>query len=336
LLVPACQGSLALLIALRLVDGLAAGPVMAAGPAIVNKWFPAKEKGTIMGLQTLGIVGGIMGSNIVVGMGFAMTGSWATSMQMLTPFALIAIICSIIYLVKGNKVQHVSDEEAQAIDQKSSGTQVFLIVLKQPVFYLGIVIYFISSWVSQAYGDLMPGFMGVDQPMGLGFGVTKAAQLANILTVTGLISSFFIGLVMLKVFKNNYKNVMIFAFLAPAVAIGLIATPFVHNNIMLLSAAMAIEGFTVVFGIAAILTYMSENYPGVVAGKVGGITVGIGMFGASAGTAISSVLLHTTERYTMSMILMVAVCLAACVCSLFMKKLDTSIFGVEKREDIAE
>ena len=66
--------------------------------------------------------------------------------------------------------------------------------------------------------------------------------------------------------------------------------------------------------------YIAKTYPSSITGKLGGFAMGIGIFGGTAGVAAGAAALHSTGRYTVSIVIMAVVCALGLVPAFFLRQ----------------
>jgi len=85
----------------------------------------------------------------------------------------------------------------------------------------------------------------------------------------------------------------------------LVMLPGIYTNVGLLTGCVIMAGFFTGMPGPFIQGFISRHYPTHIMGRVGGITIGLGMFGGSVSVAVGSFALHATGYYTVPIILVI-------------------------------
>jgi MFS family permease len=301
----------------RFFCGIGSGPTTACGAKLANEWFPRSERATITGFGSAALAAGIMiGANVSPQV-FAATGNWNQAVASNGLLAIPALFMAIIFL-KGPKppMPNASD---QAGIQEAVSPQL-KVVFAQFVFYVGIFTAFCSTWVRQTYNNLVPGMLAVDLPVGLGYGSIIAGQLMGVSSLLNIVGAFLSGIIMHAIFKDKARKFIAITYVLLAISCALLLVPIIGANKVLLSVCIFITGFLSGIPLAAVQGFIALNYPKSVIGKVGGITVGIGVFGGSVGISIGSFALHMTESYRIPIVTIAVAAVVGSLMALMLKK----------------
>lgn len=310
LLMPVFGGTIGGLVALRIIQGLGAGPVIATISKIAAEWFPAKERAIVTGVQ-----GTALSLGIAIGFGaapaiFASSGSWQTAMAGMASLSVVALIMTIIFAFGPKPVVSAESVSSEAI---KSGTEAFKLALKLPVFWIGFISVFALSWVQQGYNDLTPGHLAVEAPVGLDMGSVAAGQIMGIYQIAFMLGSMASGFLIQKFFEGKIKRLIAVCFLLTGIfATSVLLTP-VNSNTTLLFIVLLIAGFFMGMPNPAVMAFIASSYPEDITGRIGGMTMGLGIFGGTAGVAVGSIALHATGMYTISILVVGVVCLLGVV-----------------------
>jgi MFS family permease len=295
---------------LRAIQGFVFGPVAVSGPRMAAEWFPKKERGFVQGTQgaslSLGItIGLISGPAIAAGSG------WQSALAWFGVSMLIGVIMFIIYAFGPKSPLSMGGAEtghAGAVD--------FKMVFKLPVFWLTLLSVFALSWVMQGYNDLTPGHLAVPSPIGLGLGEQTAGTIMGMYTFAFMFGSLVSSFVAEKIFNGKYKLAVTVTFFLTAIFCAAVTLPVVSSNIVTLKICLILAGFFMGMPLATCMTFISNNYPEQITGSVGGMTMGLGIFGGTVGVAAGSFALHATGKYTVSMLIVIAVAIIGGFCGL--------------------
>lgn len=291
----------AMLILLRLLLGLAEGPVPVSMSTTINNWFPAKEKATATGIyiastQFAPIIVPIITAAIAVSFGWRYVFFW---------FALPGIIMAFIWYLfvrtKPEESSRVSNAELDYIRQEEMAVAVENNVAEQKS--LGWIDKFIryekvepisnfksvfTSW--NIIGNTLTYFfmnsvlygMLTWIPMYLvnakGYSIIKMGFLASAPAIGGLIGALLGGIISDKLFLKRRKPTMLIT--AIATAIMMLVVVNIPNNSTLVALSLGLAGFFLNIGWPAFTAYpmgltTRETYPVAIAtvnsgGNLGG------------------------------------------------------------------
>jgi len=298
---------------IRLLQGCGTGPVMAAGAAIAATYFPHNERNIAAGAQGFAVSFGVLLGFQYSARIFAATGNWHVSLTWLAPICILGIILSILVAFgpKPPEIEVVHREITSKGELKSA--------LLLPVTWVAIACIVAMSWVYQAFNDLTPNYLSYATPVGLNLGEVKASNIMSFAQIVYMAGSIIGGIITDKVFKGNCRPVLLSGFLIGAIFGFLIKFDFITGNQVFLTGSLALAAFFFSFVNPQALGYIAKNYPTHITGKLGGLAMGIGIFGGAAGVAAGARALHVTGLYQMSINIMVGVCIVGFFIGLFMK-----------------
>jgi MFS family permease len=312
-LTPAAGDSLGALIALRALQGLGCGPLIASGPKVAAEWFPPAQRGVVQGVLgaalSLGITIGLMAGPQIA----AKSGSWTTALLFFGIVMAVAFV--LIALSKlGPSAPVVERLEAGA------GKGEIKKVMGTLLFWMTFICVFALSWVMQGYNDLTPGHLAVPAPAGLDLGPEIAGKIMGIYTLAFMIGSLISGFVAEKIFKGNYKLAITVAFVLTAIFCFSVTIPAVNGSQAPLMICLILAGFFMGMPMPIAQTSISNFYPEHLTGSIGGITMGLGIFGGTVGVAAGSAALHATGMYTVSIMIVCVVALVGAVAGFGVKR----------------
>jgi MFS family permease len=297
LLVPVIGASVGGMIALRIIEGCGAGPIMAAVSAVAAQWFPAQERSIVTGVQGMSFGLGIALGFIAAPAIFEGTGNWQTAMAGMSVVSIVGLILS-LFVVFGPKAPVVNSLEI--CDVSSGNASEFKLALGQIATWSGILCIFLFSWLNQAFNDITPGYLAIESPVGLGLGPMEAGKIMMIYQIAFMVGAVVSGIVTEKLFGGRAKPVVLISFLVTAVFTFSVKLPAVYSNQSTLLTCLIIAGFFMAWVNPQVMAFVAKNYPEQITGKVGGLILGIGIFGGTAGVAAGSTALHTTGFYLVS------------------------------------
>jgi len=312
LLVPVMGNSYGGMLFIRLLQGCGTGPIRASGANIAASYFPQNERSIAAGAVGFAVSGGVLLGFLVVPRIFVATGSWVAALTGLAPISIIGIIFSIV-MAFGPKPPQV---EQPATEMPGRGELKAALLI--PVTWVAIGSIVMLSWVYQAFMDLTPNYLGYDTPVGLGFGEVKAGYIMSAAQIFFMAGAMISGTITEKSFKGNGRPMLLTGFLMGAVFGFLIKFNFITGNSWLLVGCIIGACFFYSFCNPQTIGYLAKHYPKNITGKLGGLAMGIGIFGGAAGVAAGARALHVTGFYQMSINIMVGVCVVGFLIGMFL------------------
>jgi MFS family permease len=303
----------------RILEGLASGPIMASAAVLGARYFPINERSIVQGVQGMTVALGVALGFIIVPTAFKASGNWQSAISQLAILCgvgLVLTLVAVFIVPKDAEVNIDSDnganKEASALDLKKA----FSLTATWSV----IACVFLYSWLSQAFNDMTPGYIAMPAPTGLGLGPVTAGQLMVGAQLAGVVGALLGGIITEKIFKGKAKPVIIGSFILSGILIISLKASGVYSSQSMLMIVIALAGFFGNFINPQALGFISKHYPTNIVGKVGGASLGIGIFGGTAGVAVGSYFLHTTNSYMMSISVIFVVAIIGAVVALFMNK----------------
>jgi MFS family permease len=312
-LLPLFGTTVAGIVILRGLQGFGCGPIIASGPRLAAEWFPKTQRSMVQGVAgaalSMGIVLGLAAGPLI-----AASAGWIMALTVLGGIMIVAVMMSIIFLFAptspGDKCDTATGAKAASDFKKVFGL---------PGFWMTLVSCFGLCWVMQGYNDLTPGHIAVPPPVGLGLGATVAGQLMGVLVMAFILGSLVSSLVAEKIFKGNYRKAISVTFILTAVFCVSVMFPWVTSNRLTLSVCLFFGGFFMGMPNPMNMTFIANNYSEHITGSVGGFTMGIGIFGGTAGVAAGSAALHITGTYNASTIIVVVVAVIGAISAFGMR-----------------
>jgi len=312
-LTPVAGDSLGALIALRALQGLGCGPLIASGPKLAAEWFPPSQRGLVQGVLgaalSLGITIGLMAGPQIA----AKSGSWTTALLF---FGIVMAVSFVLIALSklGPSAPVVERLEAGA------GKGEIKKVMGTPLFWMTLICMFALSWVMQGYNDLTPGHLAVPAPAGLNLGPEIAGKIMGIYTLAFMLGSITSGFIAEKIFKGNYKLAITIAFVLTAIFCFSVTIPAINGSQAPLMICLILAGYFMGMPMPIAQTAISNFYPEHLTGSVGGITMGLSIFGGTVGVAAGSAALHATGMYNVSIIIVCVVALVGAVAGFGVKR----------------
>jgi MFS family permease len=311
LLVPVLGKDLGGIALLRILQGIASGPILVIISPAAALWFPRKERAIVSGLQGASVsIGLALGFAIAPAIFQAVSG-WQVMMAWLSIVGIIGLILVLIVFA-GPKppVARITGNGSESLSD-------FKLALRQPVTWVGVLIFICGSWLLQAFNDLTPAYLAIDPPVGVGFGPMKSGQIMSIYMLAYLLCAGLSGFVMNKVFKNNARPVIFIGFVFAGIFCTSIILPFVFSNLPILVICLLLAGVGA-FTMPCAVAFITLCYPPYITGKIEGMWQGIGIFGGAIGVFAGAAALRGTGNYHMSIFIITIIAVVGLIISLFM------------------
>ncbi len=305
LLVPVIGDSYFGMMVIRLFQGIGTGPVMASSAAVAATRFPMKERSIVTGAQGAAMsaglgLGQIFMPKILDGHG----GDWAGALRSLWPVALVGLALTAI--VAFGPKQPAAAQPALSAEEQAETKHALRHALAQPVTWAVIACVALMSWVFQAFNSLSPTYLSADAPLGIG--LQNGSALLGYAQIANFLGAFAAGLVTERFLRGRVRPGLVISFALGAVfSVGMLL-PAVTRSSGLMLVVLCVAAFLFAWVNPNALGYIAKNYPENVTGKLGGYAMGIGIFGGTAGVAAGSAALNATDHYTLSIVIMAAVC----------------------------
>jgi len=285
---------------IRLIQGFGAGPIMATAPLVAAQWFPAPERGIVIGFQSATVSAGAIISLNFIPFVFRKTGDWQAALAWLAVFFAITLIFSLIAAL-GPK----PPEKDVMLPHARSGVNERDIIkaFRLPATWAALLCGLWFMWVVRLFNDVITNFLAVDPPVGAGLGPAGAGGMMSGVNAVFTIAAIASGFMLEKVFGGRLRALVLLGFILPSVLWSLIKFPAVHSSILMLSACMWIGAFGIALTSPLITTFFAKSYPEGIMGKLGGLVIVFNQAGIFVGIAAGSISLSITERYDIAIYL---------------------------------
>lgn len=303
------------MIFIRVIMGCGTGPIMAAVVTVSAQWFPMHERGIVTGIQGFAVSLGIaLGFKIVTTL-FVSMGEWQTAIAWLNVGNVIALILTLI-VVFGPRP---AVEQTDLVKPSETGGSDFKIAILQVATWAGIACGFLNSWEYQSFNAMIPNYLAVDSPVGLGLGVLTEGNFMMICTIAYMIGSIMSGIISEKVFSGKERPVVLLGFIISAVFAFAIKFPALISSRAILLVFLILIGFWAAVVNPQICAFIAKHYPENISGKLAGLAMALFGFGATLGQLVGSYALHKTGFYQMPINLIVAAALVGLIAAFFVK-----------------
>lgn len=315
LLVPVVGTTFLGMIVLRAIHGIATGPIMASAAKLSATWFPLHERGIVTGFQGASVGLGVAAGFMVAPGLFMSNNDWAATMAWLSILSFVAVVMTIIVAV-GPKAPN-EHSVAAPVDVPEGTASDFKRAIKQPATWAAIGCVVWLSWIFQGFNDLVPGYIAIPAPVGLGLGPMAAGKFMGALQITFMIGAILSAFIMEKIFGGKSKPVAVLGFLVIAVLSCAITLPAVTSSESTLLTVLVLIGFFESLVNPVTFAFIAKNYPENITGKLGGLAQGIGIFGGTAGVFAGATALHVTGMYFMSINIVIGIAVIGCFFALW-------------------
>ena len=311
-------------LAIRLIQSLSVGCVMAAAAPVAAFWFPQHQRGYVMGSTGVAIALGIAIGFVAAPALFGMTNSWQTTQLLLNIITVIGLIMALV--IPFGTSPKVTSSKARS--SNTGGDNHFRIALRQPATWIGALIVFCGSWTFTAFNDLTPGYLAIPSPVGLGFGPLTAGKFMTSLQFAFMVGSMAVGFVVQKILKGKSSLAILAGFLLFAVFAVSITGSAIYGNFPILAVCLFFTGFFLSWIMPTAFAFITIHYPAQITGKVLGMWFGTGLFGGSIGVLCGSLALHNTGNYNLSIIIVSIVAFLGSFLGFFLK--PPAVFATER------
>jgi MFS family permease len=175
--------------------------------------------------------------------------------------------------------------------------------------------------------DLTPNYLAMHRPIGAGMGPMKAGTLMATVQILYIVGSILGGAITERVFHGRPRPLMMISFVVAAVFYSSVRVPSVNAVPTLLTGCLLLTGFALSTVNPQAFTFIAKNYPHAIIGKLGGLVIGVGIFGGVAGVAVGSYALHVTGFYQVPISIAGAVGLIGFLTAIALKAVRPSVWA---------
>jgi len=324
-LMPIIGDSMWGMLLIRLLQGFGTGPVMAAGTPIAASFFPTGERSIVTGAQGFSVgLGMVIGILLVPRL--SESGGSLSALRVLAPITIIGLVFSVTAML-GSK----ADESQEITDQQGNDAAVsyqFKKALLMPPTWIAIGCFTLMSGIFQQFNSIVVPYIGSDPPLGLGRGALVGANVLLLATISLCIGAFTGGVMTEKVFRGKVRPVIAIGFLAGAICVFFTRCGAIASNQNILSALFIVASFFFAWVNPQSQSYLAKNYPKEITGKLGGVTIFVGiLIGSTFALWWLGKSLSATGNYMQPISIMAVLCLAGFILSLFLKQKTTPCGG---------
>jgi MFS family permease len=300
------------IVAIRVIEALGCAPVFVAiGPATAL-WFPPREAGAALGLQSVAISAGIMLGLIVSPQLALSAGSWQKGIACLS----IGIAAATVFVIGISMAAKRYLPPTATVAADTPPTSISSLVLTRP-FLAGILGMSCGVWTQQTFNSLTPGYLAVLPPMGLGLGPLVAGKLMTTVMLAGIVSSLIGGILVDKACGGRVRPVVLTGFVLLIVCPVLLLIPQIYNQRPALILCLMLAGAATPFINPVILGFAAKTFPPSVVGRIVGSWMSVALFCGAAGVMVGAGALTSTGTYKLSMEIISAIAVLGFLASFF-------------------
>jgi len=318
LLMPLCGDSFGGLAALRLLQGFGAGPVVATLPMGAMRWFPARDRGIVIGVQGTMVSLSAAGTMLFVPAMFQRSGDWSHALAWVALFSLAGLLAALVMAFGPQPPAdpHAPDARGRHGAPPSRGEMGR--VLRLPATLAAIACGFLFTWQQRAFNDMVPAFLASDPPAGLGHGPLGAGVMMSAVQVAFMIGPLLGGVLTDRVFRGSARVLIAGCFALSGAAAAALLLPAVQHDGRLLAATLLACGFAMSITSPQVMTFIVKRHPPQIIGKLGGILMACNIVGGLVGVALCAYALHVSNAYTWTLALIAAAPLLGVFAALFL------------------
>jgi MFS family permease len=278
----------------RMIEGLSTGFMFPVVPAVVNAFFPPRQKGIANGLMNSSVAVGSSAGVFLGPLVLKAVGDWKIMSATLSIFIWACLVMGIILFVAYNA--KLPKGGATAADEGKGS--VFKQALLSPFTIVGVAMFFLTAWAMQCMYSLTGGYLAADRPLGAGYGGVTAGQLMlGVTLLAGVTGPILSGFLLDKAFRGNAKPVMLIGYFLMCVFVYALLSGTVTGSAGVLELDLILAGYGVMFAFPMIFYMIASSYPPQIVGKMSGLWGGIGSFGGVVGLYIAGLTVKSQGSY---------------------------------------
>jgi cyanate permease len=262
----------------RMIQGPSAVAFCTIGP-IVALWFPSREQGlaggVLMCMMSVGTAIGLVATPAVL----EYVGTWQKTVALFSIPGWITIILAVLFTRRQPPVQHKLGPRASM----TAGRETYLTVLRNPLSWVGTLLFFLNAWGFYGLLNVVPPWLAMPGPMGLGLGAMTSGKLSLLVPIMGIPAFVLGGIFYDKVAKEKSRPAIWIAFLMTGFLAYLLPFSVVYRNMVLLTIVLMGAGFGLPFMGASLTAFIAKNYPPHLVGSLVGLWFGLGSLGGALG-----------------------------------------------------
>jgi MFS family permease len=296
----------------RMLGGLSMGLTGIIIAPCLAQWFPLKERGT---------AGAILSSTVGLGSAISVAaspailrsvGSWQVTIALMT----IPLWASLaIMLTLGRRQPPAQALVNPMAEGGGAGSVAFKTMLAAPITWIGCLLFVFMAWIMMSLHSIVPPFLAVAPPAGLGYGPMMAGKISGLFFVGGLVAPLLGGVFLDKVAKGDSRHGLFIGYAVTGIGLFLALQPPFYRSIPLLTTFLVFAGLGVGFTAPSMIVYITGRYPVHMVGKIMGLWAGVGGFGGAAGVFLGGVAVSKFGGYSSALVIIPLICIAGCALS---------------------
>lgn len=289
LLLPIATHSIFQITVLRLFLGIGLGPAVASLAALMQRWFPRNEQGTVLGI-TKGClaIGTAFVFLVMPKVMAAVHGDWRKALA--TGAFLMAAQTIILIISLFGTEPPIQFRAAKGVAPE------FKLSLTLSAFWGGALLLALSQGIMQCINGLTASYMVTPAPVGLGWKPWVAGPNISLIQFGMIISGLLMGILLKFIFQGSAKWLAATSYLLAGAAAFSVVQSFAHGQMSIKIVFFAL-GFLMNIGYPAVSTYITANYPPHILGKVFGTSASIAVFGGAVASGIAGIILDKTHSF---------------------------------------
>ncbi len=311
LLLPHFTHNLTEIAVLRIITGLITqGPVFAGNSAMAQRWFPHKEQSTWLGIWQSGFA---IGMAVMYMVYFPLVkyfdGEWRdVAAFAAVPSAVAFVLLAITFITKEPAaVRH--DEYAAFVKRD------FAIARLLPVFWICGILLGCAQGVMESINGLTASYLMSATQGGLNWLPFKAGPAMGFIQYGMVAGAFLMSAVLFFVFRGSLKWYGAFNFLFSGVFAYILTMAYPKSSLGHMEVAFFIVGFFANQMFPIVTTFITQNFPPYILGRVFGVVGGISILLGAFFSGLAGMLLNWTNSYKSIYILIFAIGVFACIVS---------------------
>jgi MFS family permease len=328
ILMPICGSSYWGMIFIRLLQGAGTGPIMASAVPIAAAYFPENERSIVTGAQGFSVaLGIIVGLQWVPRLAYSYGDSFV-AMRVLAFVGIVGLLLSFVAAF-GPKA---SQDTTGALAGDRDTPDYFKQALVNPMTWVAILCFTLMSGIFQQFNSLVVPYINsptiAEAGRVVGLGIDPNGMFAqNTLTFATLafcLGSFIGGFVTEKLFGGKGRPVIAIGFLVGAILALTTKYEFITSNQDVLRITLITTAFFFSMVNPQTQSYLAKNYPKEIGGKLGGLTMFVGIvIGSTLAVKWLELSVDNTLSYMQPITIMAGLSFTGFFLALFLKPKPT-------------
>jgi len=280
------------IVVLRLFMGLVCmGPLFAGKAAMAQRWFPRKEQSTWIGIWNAGVpIGVVVMYLFYYPLLKHFNGEWRdVGAFAAVPSAILFVLMLISLFGKEPPVVRYGPSELTKRD--------FSIALKLPVLWAGAILLGCAQGLLENVNSFAASYLMAPTPLGLGWKPFIAGPTMTFVQWGMIIGGFLVSTMLVFIFRGSIKWFAACGFLLVGLASYFLTSSFSKASPSHMKISFFIVGYLLVFGYPAVTTFVTQNYPPHILGKVFGLCGGISILLNAVFVMLGGAILNWTHTF---------------------------------------